>query len=123
MTCLFLPAAEAGAFPRVAEPPAAPLSIRHSLQRRLEAPIVILRAGEKPLPAPAPSPPKRRSAGRKIGFGILGAAGGFVGGAYLGAAIEGDSCNCDDPGLGGAIIGAPIGAILGAIAGVVLGSK
>jgi len=98
--------------------------IRRSLQRRLEAPIVIVRAGAKPLPAAAISLPKRRrSVGRKIFGGVLGGAGGFVVGAYLGAAIEGDSCDCDDPGLRGAIIGAPIGLVLGAIAGVVLASK
>ena len=29
--------------------------------------------------------------------------------------IEGDGCNCDDPGLKGALIGAPIGAAVGAL--------
>jgi hypothetical protein len=72
----------------------------------------------------AASPPKRkRSLGRKILGGVLGGAGGFVGGLYLGAAIEGTSCNCDDPGLRGAIVGAPIGLVLGAIGGVVLASR
>jgi len=46
-----------------------------------------------------------------------------VGGVYLGAAIEGETCNCDDPGLRGAVVGAPIGLVLGAIAGVALASK
>ena len=40
----------------------------------------------------------------------------FAGG-YLGAAIEGDRCHCDDPGLKGAVIGAPIGAATGGILG------
>jgi hypothetical protein len=31
--------------------------------------------------------------------------------------IEGDGCKCDDPGLKGALIGAPIGAIAGGIVG------
>ena len=85
---------------------------------------MIRTAEKRSLPATAPSPPwRRRSLGRKIVGGVLGGAGGFVGGAYLGAAIEGDRCNCDDPGLRGAIIGAPIGLVLGAIAGVVLASK
>jgi hypothetical protein len=38
-------------------------------------------------------------------------------GGYLGAAIEGDRCHCDDPGLKGALIGAPIGAVAGGILG------
>jgi len=46
---------------------------------------------------------------------VLGALGGFVVGAYLGAKIEGHSCACDDPGLKGAMIGAPIGAAAGGI--------
>jgi hypothetical protein len=61
---------------------------------------------------------RQRSVGRKIVGGILGGVGGFFGGGYLGAAIEGDRCNCDDPGLMGALIGAPIGATVGAILGV-----
>jgi hypothetical protein len=98
--------------------------IRLSLQRRLEAPIVVRTAEKKSPLATAPSPPRRRrSLGRKILGGVLGGVGGFVGGVYLGAAIEGASCNCDDPGLRGAIVGAPIGLVLGAIAGVALASR
>ena len=63
------------------------------------------------------SAPRERSLTRKIVGGALGALGGFFGGLYLGAAIEGDSCNCDDPGLKGALIGAPIGAVVGGIVG------
>ena len=37
--------------------------------------------------------------------------------AYLGAFIEGDRCHCDDPGLKGALIGAPVGAVTGGILG------
>jgi hypothetical protein len=48
---------------------------------------------------------------------IVGGVGGFFGGGILGAAIEGDRCNCDDPGLVGALIGAPTGAAVGAILG------
>lgn len=61
---------------------------------------------------------RERSLGRKILGGAIGGVGGFFGGAYLGAAIEGDRCNCDDPGLMGALIGMPIGALVGAILGV-----
>ncbi len=60
---------------------------------------------------------QKRSVGRKVLGGALGAAGGFFGGGYLGAAIEGDRCNCDDPGLKGALIGAPVGAVIGGILG------
>ena len=112
------------AAPAPAADPQAFGPIRRSLQRRLEAPVVIIRAGEKPLPAAAtPGPKRRRSVARKILGGVLGGVGGFVGGLYLGAAIEGESCNCDDPGLRGAVVGAPIGLVLGAIAGVALASK
>ena len=55
-----------------------------------------------------------RGVGRRILGGAVGGAGGFFGGGYLGAAIEGDRCECDDPGLMGAVIGAPIGAAVGA---------
>jgi len=54
---------------------------------------------------------------RKVFGALVGAAGGFFAGGYLGAAIEGDRCNCDDPGLKGALIGAPIGAVAGGILG------
>lgn len=60
---------------------------------------------------------RERSIGRKILGGAIGGVAGFFGGGYLGAAIEGDSCQCDDPGLKGALIGAPIGAVTGAIIG------
>jgi hypothetical protein len=69
--------------------------------------------------APVSQPPsatKQRSVKRKIFGAIFGATGGFFAGGYLGAAIEGD-CNCDDPGLKGAVIGAPIGAAAGGILG------
>jgi hypothetical protein len=58
-----------------------------------------------------------RGVGRKVFGALVGAAGGFFGGGYLGATIEGDRCHCDDPGLKGAVIGAPIGAVVGGILG------
>jgi len=58
-----------------------------------------------------------RSIARKIVGAALGAFGGFFLGGYTGAAIEGDRCNCDDPGLQGFLIGAPIGAVAGGIFG------
>jgi hypothetical protein len=59
---------------------------------------------------------RHRSIGRKILGGAVGAVAGFFAGGYLGAKIEGD-CNCDDPGLKGALIGAPVGAAAGGILG------
>ena len=60
---------------------------------------------------------RKRSVMRSVLGGALGAAGGFFAGAYLGAFIEGDRCHCDDPGLKGALIGAPVGAVTGGILG------
>ena len=61
---------------------------------------------------------RQRSTSRKVVGGIIGGVGGFFGGGYLGAAIEGDRCECDDPGFVGFLIGAPTGAAIGAILGV-----
>jgi hypothetical protein len=67
--------------------------------------------------AQQPVATRRRGVGRMILGGVVGGVGGFFAGGYLGAAIEGDDCGCDDPGLKGALIGAPIGAAAGAILG------
>jgi len=64
-----------------------------------------------------PQAGRARSIRRKILGGIVGGVGGFFGGMFLGAAIEGDRCDCDDPGLAGALIGAPVGAVAGGILG------
>jgi hypothetical protein len=64
-----------------------------------------------------PQAGRARSIRRKILGGIVGGVGGFFGGMFLGAAIEGDRCDCDDPGLVGALIGAPAGAVAGGILG------
>jgi len=58
-----------------------------------------------------------RSTRRKVLGAIVGGVGGLFGGMFLGAAIEGDRCDCDDPGLVGALIGAPIGGAAGGILG------
>ena len=58
--------------------------------------------------------PKMSGAKRGV-LAALAGFGGFFAGGYLGAAIEGDRCNCDDPGLVGALIGAPVGAASAAI--------
>jgi hypothetical protein len=59
-----------------------------------------------------------RSVGRKIVGGAIGGVGGFFGGGYLGAAIDGDCGGCDDPGFVGAIVGASVGAVVGTVLGV-----
>ena len=60
---------------------------------------------------------RARSKTRIVAGAILGSVGGFFAGGFLGAHIEGDRCNCDDPGVRGFLIGAPIGAVAGGIVG------
>ena len=60
---------------------------------------------------------RRRSKKRIIAGAIVGSVGGFFAGGFLGAHIEGDRCDCDDPGVRGFLIGAPIGALAGGIFG------
>jgi hypothetical protein len=62
------------------------------------------------------SAPRNRTVGRRVLGAVVGGAGGFFAGGYLGAWIDGE-CDCDDPGFKGALIGAPVGAALGAIFG------
>jgi len=57
-----------------------------------------------------PGPTARHRAAVKIGI-----IGGLIAGALVGAAIEGDRCGCDDPGLTGSLIGMPIGAVIGGV--------
>jgi hypothetical protein len=58
-----------------------------------------------------------RSKKRIVAGAIAGSVGGFFAGGFLGAHIEGDRCDCDDPGVRGFLIGAPIGAVAGGIFG------
>ena len=60
---------------------------------------------------------RARSKKRIVAGAIAGGVGGFFAGGFLGAHIEGDRCNCDDPGVRGFLIGAPIGAVAGGIVG------
>ena len=78
---------------------------------RLPAPEV----RQQDAPSGQPARPAR-SLTRKVLGAAVGAFGGFFGGGYLGAALE-PNCHCDDPGLKGALIGAPIGATAGGILG------
>jgi hypothetical protein len=66
---------------------------------------------------------QHRPLNRKAVFGVLGAIGGFFLGGVIGAAIEGRSCACDDPGLKGWTIGAPVGAIVGGALAVKLAGR
>jgi len=71
----------------------------------------------RPVNPARPVPVNSRASLSRTKRGLLTAAagfGGFFAGGYLGAAIEGDRCNCDDPGLTGFLIGAPLGAALAA---------
>jgi hypothetical protein len=62
---------------------------------------------------------RRSTAHKALNVAIVATAGFFLGG-YLGAAIEGNRCACDDPGMLGAMIGAPLGAVAGAVVSVKL---
>jgi len=68
-------------------------------------------------PTSTRSKARARSTTRTIIGAIVGGVGGFFAGGFLGAHIEGDRCNCDDPGVRGFLIGAPIGAVAGGIVG------
>jgi hypothetical protein len=61
----------------------------------------------------------KASVARKMVGSVVGLFAGVYLGGQVGAAIEGNRCRCDDPGLKGWFIGAPVGGIAGAI----LGSK
>lgn len=48
--------------------------------------------------------------GKRVLFTLLAGAAGFYTGGVIGSYIDGDCGGCDDPGLKGALIGAPTGA-------------
>jgi hypothetical protein len=91
-------------------------------ERYWRSPSGDLRAAQ--IATPQPRPPRKHSRTTRIAQRITAMValgfGGFLAGGLLGAAIEGDSCNCDDPGLYGFIVGAPIGAGVGAAVGAIL---
>ena len=74
---------------------------------------------DKSLQPPASTQPggRGRSKKRIVAGAIVGSVGGFFAGGFLGAHIEGDRCDCDDPGVRGFLIGAPSGALAGGIFG------
>jgi hypothetical protein len=96
-------------------PPTATISIRQYVATADFGHVVI--AGAKPPAFQATASRRQRSTTRKVIGTIVGGVGGFFGGAFLGAAIEGDRCDCDDPGFVGFLIGAPTGAAVGAVLG------
>ena len=88
--------------------------------RTFRASITTVKFNTASVEKPSASAPKIRRAGKmgtgeRIGWTALAGLGGFFAGGYIGAAIEGDRCNCDDPGLQGALIGFPIGTAAAAI--------
>lgn len=106
--------------PALADPPPA-TPIQDSVTRlTMGSPATtgVVSAQQLPaFPGAPSSQPRPRSTTRKILGGVAGGVGGFFLGGYLGAKIEGDSCDCDDPGFKGFLIGLPIGAGVGAILG------
>jgi hypothetical protein len=111
---------DSAAATRPAIPPSTPWPIRPiASAASLEAARQAL-GPQRPLlqgATPSPTPSRPRGVTRKILGGVAGGFAGLFAGGYLGAALEGNRCHCDDPGLQGALIGAPVGAAAGAILG------
>jgi len=99
----------------VAAPAAHAQSIRASVEALRSAPAPALTSGQTGVTVGGPF---AKASGQKPNRALvvtLGVVGGLFGGAYIGAKIEGSGCQCDDPGLKGAMIGAPVGAIAGGV--------
>ena len=77
----------------------------------------MMRASRIEIDPPSQASSDKRSKTTIILGAAVGATAGLFAGGYIGAWIEGDRCNCDDPGLMGALIGAPIGTVVGGILG------
>jgi hypothetical protein len=99
----------------VAAPAARAQSIRASVEALRSAPGPVLKSGQPGGKVVGHfAGPSRQKPDRALVV-ALGVVGGLVGGAYIGARIEGTGCQCDDPGLKGAMIGVPVGAIAGGV--------
>ena len=72
---------------------------------------------------PTAPPSRRGSRARQVTGGIIGGVVGMWAGASFGAALEGDSCHCDSPGMVGALYGAAGGGTIGAVLGAFLAGK
>ena len=72
---------------------------------------------------PTAPPSRRGSRARQVTGGIIGGVLGMWAGAAFGAALEGDSCHCDSPGMVGALYGAAGGGTIGAVLGAFLAGK
>ncbi len=88
--------------------------------RRLTATPV---RASRQLRLPAAPPSRRGSRARQVTAGIIGGVLGMWAGAEFGAALEGNSCNCDSPGWMGAMSGAAAGGTIGAVLGALLAGK
>ena len=74
-------------------------------------------------PETARVPRREMGTGQRILWTSVAGLGGFFAGGFIGAAIEGDRCNCDDPGFKGFLIGVPIGTAAAAITTWILTRK
>lgn len=108
-----------GPRPTDEQPATRPLSIRQSVANYDFTRLTSSHSNQTPAFQPT-SVRREKSIGRKVIGGLLGATAGFFAGGYIGMKIEGNGCDCDDPGMQGVIIGAPIGAVVGAIVGTLL---
>ena len=92
-------------------------TLRDAIAQQHVAPTVVMRHPRFGTAAPQAS----SSFGRKIAFTVTGVLAGFLAGAAAGGAIDhAIGCNCDDPGLRGAVLGGFGGAAAGATLGMLL---
>jgi hypothetical protein len=95
-----------------------PVVAQNSVVRRPAPGVVRSQQSQQRLRPPASG--NRGSRARQVTGAVIGAIGGFWLGAELGAALEGDSCRCDDPGMMGVVVGAPVGAAIGGVVGAMI---
>ncbi|MGH9411972.1 MAG: hypothetical protein ACRD1V_21255 [Vicinamibacterales bacterium] len=95
--------------------------LRDAIARQAHAGIVLAQYR----PTEMVTPPHASPLGEKIAAGVLGGIGGFYAGLFAGYGIDRGifRCECDDPGLRGAVIGGFSGAALGSWLGVWLASR
>jgi len=97
-----------------------PASLRRSIAHvNFQGPGLPVRPPTLLSPRRAPIPGRAHC---EIVYGVAGAVAGSLAGGIIGGALD-RNCRCDDPGLGGIMIGVPIGAAIGAVVGVILASR